>query len=126
MFSFCIRSFHLKPVQKTKIMGKYFHSLFDHPIRKFSEIQNTKLVKIQLNLFILLNIWKSTKIIMCTGENWGCLDDVCCPLRTKAIFFAFWTLVHQVLGLLSCIYYGMKLYHLFGNINILSLGFRLY
>lgn len=77
-------------------------------------------------MFTLLTIWKNKKIMMCTGENCGCLDEVCCPLRTKAIFFAFWTLVHQVIGLLSVIYYGIELYHLFGNINILSLRFRLY
>lgn len=55
------------------------------------------------------------KIIMCTGENWGCLDEVCCPLRTKAIFFAFWTLVHQLIGIIFIILYGTILYS-FANI----------
>lgn len=34
---------------------------------------------------------------MCREKDCDCLDEICCSIRTKALFYAYWTLVHYVL-----------------------------
>lgn len=43
---------------------------------------------------------------MCIDKNCDCLDEPCCPLRTKALFYAYWTLVHHVI-LVILVFYSL-------------------
>lgn len=103
MYSFTIRSSNLKDLSKYKLRNQL----------RFKFI------------IIINNIWKfgnqkKKQIIMCTDENFNCMDECLGTLRCKAIFFAYWTLLHQIIGFVYVVVNGMELYYymFFGQPNL--------
>ncbi|KRF79215.1 uncharacterized protein Dvir_GJ25871 [Drosophila virilis] len=67
---------------------------------------------------------------MCLCESCECMDNLCCSLKAKAMFFSIWTLVNGVISILVgiflkaetsviCLCYALIVLHILAGILLL-------